>query len=268
MKLPGVPYVPRYTTDELVLGVVVAAALHVLAVGPFVAKAVWPTKIVEEEKPLVARPVVQATLLKLGTPIDPKKLPDRVVPQQQAAPKKQITASREDPLKKKDAGAEPPPLAKDSDLTNLTQKNDLFAEDAGKTRPEEGHAGGVDGGTETDPNKVRAGDMYAAQLGKFIADRHQLPSVITVGQARNLCAVFQVNINRNMVIWHVKQSPVQSSGNELFDDAARSTLLKLLDDKAGLPAPPTEVDELYRGRKVNLVILGDPHADGKRCAGK
>lgn len=268
MKLPGVPYVPRYTTDELVLGVVVAAALHLVAAGPFVAKAVWPTMVTEEEKPLVARPVVQATLLKLGTPIDPKKLPDRVVPQQQTAPKKQITASKEDPIKKKDAGAEPPPLAKDEDLTNLTKKNDVFAEDAGKARPEEGHAAGIDGGTETDPNKVQAGDMYAAALGKFIADRHQLPSVISVAQARSLCAVFQVNINRNMIIWHVKQAPVQSSGNELFDDAARNTLLKLLDDKTGLPAPPKEVDEQYRGRTLNLVILGDSHGDGKRCAPK
>lgn len=269
MKLPGVPYVPRYTSDELVLGVVVAAALHVLAVGPFVAKAVWPSKATEEEKPLVARPVVQATLLKLGTPIDPKKLPDRVVPQQKTAPKKQITASKEDPpVKKKDAGAEPPPNTKDSDLTNLANKNDLFAEDAGKSRPEEGHAAGVDGGTETDPNKVHAGDAYFAQLGKFIADRHQLPSVITVGQARSLCAVFQVNINRNMIIWHVKQTPVQSSGNELFDDAARNTLLKLLDDKVALPQPSKEADELVRGRTLNLVILGDPHGDGKRCAGR
>lgn len=266
MKLPGVPYRPRYTTDELVLGVVVAGALHLLAVGPFVAKAVWPSRVKEEEKPLVARPVVQATLLKLGTPIDPKKLPDRIVPQQRTAPKKQITASREDPGKpKKDAGAEPPP-AKDSDLTNLISKTDPFAEDAGKVRPEEGHALGIDGGTETDPNKVKAGDMYAAALGKFIADRHQLPSVITVGQARHLCAVFRVNINRAMVIWHVQQSPIVSSGNELFDDAARNTLLKLLDDKTGLPQPPKEVDEQFRGRTVQLVILGDPHGDGTRCA--
>lgn len=268
MRLPGVPYVPRYTTDELVLGVVVAAALHLVAAGPFVAKAVWPTMVTEEEKPLVARPVVQATLLKLGTPIDPKKLPDRVVPQQQTAPKKQITASKEDPIKKKDAGAEPPPLAKDDDLSNLTKKNDLFAEDAGKARPEEGHAAGIDGGTETDPNKVHAGDMYAASLAKFFGDRNQIPSVITVAQARSLCVVFQVNINRNMVIWHVRQAPIQSSGNELFDDSARSMLLKLLDDKTALPQPPKEVDEQYRARTLNLVILGDAHGDGKRCAQK
>lgn len=266
MKLPGVPYQPRYTSDEIVLGVVVAAALHVLAVGPFVVKAVFPSAAVEEEQPLVARPVVQATLLKLGTPIDPKRLPDRVVPQQRTAPKKQIVASREDPpVQKKDAGAEPPPDTKDSDLANLIKTNDVFAEDAGKTRPEEGHAGGVDGGTETDPSKVKAGDMYAAQLGQFFHDRWTFPSVISVGEARRLCTVFQVNINRNMIIWHVRTQPVKSSGNELFDDSARTMLLKLLDDKTPLPAPPKETDEMYRGRTVQIGLSGDPHGDNSRC---
>jgi len=108
VKLPGVPYTPRYTTDEAVLGVVVAVALHVAAIGPFIYKALVPsTHSEEEDKPLVSRPVVQAALLKLGKPLDPKKLPDRLVPQQRTAPKKQITASQDDPGKKHDAGAPP-----------------------------------------------------------------------------------------------------------------------------------------------------------------
>ncbi|MBX3191182.1 MAG: TonB C-terminal domain-containing protein [Labilithrix sp.] len=265
MKLPGVPYQPRYTADEMVLGVVVAAALHVIAVGPFVVKAVFPSAVGEEEKPLVARPVVQASLLKLGTPIDPKKLPDRVVPQQRTAPQKQVVASREDPGPKKPDAGPPPPNAQDSDLTNLITKSDPFAEDAGKTRPEEGHAAGVDGGQETDPNKVRAGDMYVAKLGQFFHDRWTFPSVISVGEARRLCTVFQININRNMIIWHVRQQPVRSSGNELFDDSARTMLMKLLDDRTPLPTPPPESDEQFRGRTVQIGLSGDPHGDGSRC---
>src|SRR5262245_19550016 len=127
MKLPGVPYTPRYTSDEVFLGVVVAIALHIAAVGPFVYKALRPgAHDDDEDKPLVARPVVQAAMLKLGKPIDPKKLPDRLVPQQRTAPKKQITASQEDPAKHPDAGAPPPPNAQDSDLTNLVNKSDPF----------------------------------------------------------------------------------------------------------------------------------------------
>jgi hypothetical protein len=68
-----------------------------------------------------------------------------------------------------------------------------------------------------------------------------------------------------MVIWHVKASPVKSSGNELFDDAARSMLLKLLDDKKALPEPPKEVDELYRGRRLQIQVPGDPSTGASAC---
>lgn len=269
MKIPGLPYQPRYTADELVLGVVVAVVLHAVFAAPFVLKAILPSSEATDEKPLVARPVVQATLLKLGKPLDPSKLPDRLVPQQRTAPKKQLIASREDPGEKKpDAGAPPPKDAKDSDIANLIAKSDPFAEDAGRARPEEGHPGGVEGGTETDPSKVRAGDMYAALLGQFFAKNLTVPTVISVGEARRLCVLMQVNIGRNMAIWHVRQEPVIKSGNDLFDDAARSMLMKLLDDKAQLPPPPKEVDEQYRGRTVQLVIMGDPHGDSSRCMPK
>ncbi len=276
MKLPGVPYRPRYATDEVVMGVTIALALHLAAIGPVVTKGLCQSSrgaywfcgrftTPEEEKPLVARPVVQASLLKLGKPLDPKKLPDRIVPQQRTAPKQQITASHEDPVKKRDAGAPPPPNAKDDDIKNLVAHSDPFAEDAGKPRQEQGHASGIDGGQETDPNKVRAGDMYAAQLGQFFGQRLTIPSVISVGEARRLCAVFQININRNMIVWHVRQSPVRGSGNELFDDAARSMLLKLLDDRASLPQPPKDVEELYRGRTVHIQIPGDTHGGTSAC---
>lgn len=267
MKLPGVPYTPHYATDETVLGVVVAIALHVATVGPFVYKATHPSKDAEEDKPLVSRPVVQASLLKFGKPPDPKKLPDRLVPQQRTAPKKQINASQEDPAKKdKDAGA-PPPAAADSDLTNLVNKSDPFAEDAGKSRPEEGHPGGIDGGNETDPNKVHAGDMYATQLGQFFGQHLTVPSIISVGDERKLCSIFEINVGRNMVIWYVRSSPVKSSGNELFDDAARTMLSKLLDDKTPLPNPPKEVDDQYRGRRIQIVVTGR-NGDPSRCMPK
>jgi hypothetical protein len=267
MKLPGVPYTPRYTMDELVLGVVVAIVLHVASVGPFIYKAIHPSSRDEDDdKPLVSRPVVQASLLKFGKPIDPKKLPDRLVPQTRTAPKKQLHASQEDPGKKQDAGP-PPPNAEDSELTNLVNKSDPFAEDAGKRRPEEGHESGIDGGTETDPSKVRAGDMYATQLGQFFGQHLNVPSVISVGDERKLCAVYEINVGKNMVIWHVRNSPVKGSGNELFDDAARTMLLKLLDDKTPLPQPPKEVDELYRGRRIQIVVTGR-NGDASRCMPK
>lgn len=258
MKLPGVPYTPRYTKDEIVLGVVVGVALHLLAAAPLVVKSLGPGGADEEEKELVAKPVVQASILKLGKPIDPSKLPDRLVPKARTAPQKTLTASQEDPSKNNPDAGPPPPEAQDSDLTNLITKSDPFAEDGGKVRPEEGHELGVDGGNETDPSKVRAGDMYALKLGQFFGSHLTIPSIISGGEARRLCTVFEINVGKNMVIWHVKSDPVRSSKNELFDDAARSMLLKLLDDKTILPEPPPETEELYRGRRIQVQIPGDP----------
>src|SRR4051812_49109986 len=139
MKLPGVPYTPRYTSGEIAVGVALAFLLHAGPIGVMLYKKAHPSAATEEEAPMVSRPVVQAALLKLGKPIDPKRLPDRFVPQQRTAPKKQLTASQEDPGHKPDAGAPPPPLAQDSDLTNLVNKSDPFAEKPAKARPEEGH---------------------------------------------------------------------------------------------------------------------------------
>lgn len=266
MKLPGVPYTPRYTTGETIFGVVLGLAVHVGPPAVLLYKHAHPSAQ-EDDKPLVERPVVQASILKLGKPLDPKKLPDRLVPQQRSAPKQQLNASQEDPHKRPDAGAPPPPNAADSDLLNLVSKSDPFAEDAGSRRPEEGHESGMDGGTETDPNKAHAGDMYALQLGQFFGQHLTVPSVITPAQERGLCAVFEFNVGKNMVIWHVTNQPVKTSGNDLFDDAARTMLLKLLDDRTPLPQPPKDVDELYRGRRVHVVIVG-PNGDPSRCKPK
>ena len=265
MALPGVPYTPRYTSDEKVLGVVVAIALHVVVIGPFVYRAIVPAAHDDaDDQPLVMRPVVQAALMKLGKPLDPKKLPDRFVPQARTAPQKQLNASKEDPAKvKPDAGAPPPP-SQDSDITNLVAKSDPFAEDAGRKRPDEGVADGSDAGTETDPSKARAGDQYAAQLGQFFGQNLNVPTVISVGEERRLCSVFEVQLNRAMVIWYVRQSPVKGSGNELFDDASRSMLQKLLDDRTPLPQPPKEVDEMYRGRRLQIVVTGK-NGDASKC---
>jgi hypothetical protein len=178
-----------------------------------------------------------------------------LVPRARTAPKQDLIASREDPLRRHDAGA-PPPNAKEDDILRLVKQSDPFAEDAGKDRPEIGSPLGLDSGTETDPNKVRAGDMYAAQLAQWFKDRWQIPSVISQGEANKLCVTMQVNIDRMMRVWHVRDTPIRKSANDLFDDSARTMLQKVMDDHSALPQPPPEVAELYRGRTVNLK-LGD-----------
>jgi hypothetical protein len=203
--------------------------------------------------------VIGASLLKLGKPMDPKKLPDRLVPRQSTAPRHEVAASREDPLHKNDkpdAGPPPPPDAKESDIQKLIAKSDPFAEDGGKDRPAEGFANGSDAGSETDPAKVHAGDMYAAQLTAFMKERWQIPTVISQGEVNRLCVKFTIAVDPRMRGWFVPQTPTKPSSNDLFDDSARSMLQKLVDDHTELPQPPPEVETSYRGQRIN-VGLGD-----------
>jgi hypothetical protein len=256
MKLPGVPYHPRYARDEIVLGVAVAFSLHVLVIGPFVVKSVLPSASKpEDEKPRVPVPYVQANLLKLGRPVDASKLPDRFVPKKNLAPRHEKHASREDPPKDRpDAGPPPPPDAEDSDLTKLIKNSNLFSADAGKLPPAEGHADGTDGGTEMDRNKVRQGDRFPAMLSAFLHARWQLPSVISVGEASKLCVPISIATTRDMKIWSVSVNG--SSGNEVFDESARSMLFRVRDSNAQLPEPPPEEAERYRQRSILLRLCG------------
>lgn len=256
MKIPGVPYQPRYASDEITLGVVVAAALHVLIIAPFVVKAILPQeKTREEEKPRVPVPFVQANLLKLGRPVEASKLPDRFVPKKNLAPKRQAHASREDPPKDKpDAGPPPPPDAEDSSLTQLIKNSNLVAADAGKQAPAEGHADGTDGGTEMDRNKVRQGDRFPGMLSAFLHARWQLPSVISVGEASKLCVPISIATTRDMKVWNVSVNG--TSGNQVFDDSARSLLFKVRDSGAQLPEPPPEEADRYRQRSILLRLCG------------
>jgi hypothetical protein len=265
MKGKRIAWRAGYEGDEIALGVALAFALHAIPIAAIILKVYFPSPPSIED-PIVAKPVIGATLLKLGKPLDPSKLPDRIVPKARTAPQQKLAASREDPVKKnpEDAGP-PPPNTQESDIQRLIAKSDPFAEDAGKERPEEGRAEGVEGGLETDPNKVKAGDMYAARLGTFFHERWQYPTVISQGEANKLCTVFNIALSPRMQIWHVQQEPVKRSGNDLFDDSARSMLQKLMDDHTPLPEPPPEVAEGFRGRRIQIALSGDLHGDSSRC---
>ena len=248
---------PGYEGDEVAVGMALAFALHAIPVAILLLSIYFPVPHVEEA-PLVAPHIVSATMLKLGKPLDPKQLPDRLIPKARTAPQQKVVASREEPphkTEKPDAGP-PPPEAKDSDLQQLIAKSEPFAEDAGKVRPEQGFLNGSDAGTETDPSKVHAGDVYAAELRKFFQDHWQIPTVISQGEVSRLCVTFPAAIDARMRIWQVPQAPTKPSGNDLFDDSARSMLQKLLDDHTPLPEPPPEIIDQYRARRISIG-LGD-----------
>src|ERR1700722_4975901 len=111
-----------YEPDEIAVGIALAIALHLIPAGLIFIKARFPTVLDTHVEP-PARSVVAATLLKLAKPLDPKQLPDRLVPQARTAPHKEVIASREEPKKPlPDAGAPPPPNTQDSDIRKLINK--------------------------------------------------------------------------------------------------------------------------------------------------
>jgi hypothetical protein len=244
---------PAYEGDEVALGIALAFALHAIPIAAIILRVYFPGAHVDEQ-PFVSQPVIGANLLKLGKPLDPKQLPDRLVPKQRTAPQQKIVASREEPHKsdKPDAGPPPPPDAKDSAIQQLIAKSDPFAEDVKKQRPEQGFANGSDAGTETDPNKAHAGDAYGAVLRKFFEDRWQIPTVISTGEESKLCVTMSIAFDQRMRLWFVRQTPDKPSGNDLFDDSARSVLQKLVDDHTALPEPPPEIADQFKGRSRQI----------------
>ncbi len=247
------PIKTGYSPDEIVLGIGLAIALHVVPAIVLLARATLSKT--DTENAAVEKPVIAASLLKLGKPLDEKKLPDRVVPEKATTKRNEDVASREDrEAKRPDAGAPPQrpnPDAEDSDLESLKKKSDPFAETSAK-HTEEGSEHGTKAGLETDESRVRAGDLYAAELNRFVHERWAVPTVITPEEANSLCVSYRFTVGPNLVIWQMSEKPVKSSGNELFDDSARTMLQKLIDTKTPLPDPPEAVAELYRGRTVQL----------------
>lgn len=68
----------RYEPDELALGACLAiSVLHALPVALLAFGVAFPTR--DEPVREQPKPVIAAALLKLGKPIDPKRLPDRAV---------------------------------------------------------------------------------------------------------------------------------------------------------------------------------------------
>ena len=139
-QLAPLTWRPAYEGDEVALGIALAFALHAIPIAAIILRVYFPGRQVDEQ-PFVSQPVIGANLLKLGKPLDPKQLPDRLVPKARTAPPQKIVASREDPHKseKSDAGP-PPPDTKDSAIQQLIAKSDPFAEDPKKQRPDQGFA--------------------------------------------------------------------------------------------------------------------------------
>jgi hypothetical protein len=185
--------------------------------------------------------VVEARFVKLGKPMDPRKIPNRKVPVKTTAPQPGVAVSKEmEPpkVKKPDAGP-PPPKAEENKLLHLGDRAQAFAEIAQK-QEEEGDPQGLEEGTETE---ARAGDLYRGLLVNFFRRGWTIPT--TLGDTSKLTVRARVEITADL---HVGEHEiVRSSGDALFDQSVEDRFNELRSLGTTLPEPPPEVRSQFSG---------------------
>jgi hypothetical protein len=246
----------NFLPTEIALGIVVALLAQVG--GLLLLKTGGGTGMMADISDERARPmsvsitpvVDEAPLLKLGTKKQPGKLPDRWIapraierttpaafPSPHAAPVPQAIPT----VGAADAGQKPPSpnaeLAKQADLT-------LEVREAGPAPVStvEGAPDGVKDGTETDPLKAHAVDLYRATLTRWFADRFAIKGQVPFDTLKTLRATAVVSISADRTVTGF--TITKPSGNAVFDDQLRASLQGIVANGADLPAPPPNYPDI------------------------
>lgn len=266
-------FLPR----ELALAAAVAIAVQAGAVFALrTAKVDAPAAAapIEEAAPVAVKvvPVLDlgpsAPLLKLGGKPEPQKLPDRVV-EQAAVPRVEEKAFVSTKAGKSEADI-PPPEVKVADANTrppppnaeLAKQVDTPVTTDIKPGPpanvaEEGHQDGVKEGTETDPLKARAVDLYRARIIGWFSRRFRVSgsglSAEELGKYR-VSATVELSSDRRVIGYSIVPS-----GNAVFDAAARSTLDGSKGDS--LPPPPENYPDIVHTRIQLTFVCREDRCD-------
>jgi hypothetical protein len=119
------------------------------------------------------------------------------------------------------------------------QPNTTAPEDAGAVATAastQGSEQGAANGTETDPLKGRAADMYRAQLASWFAARFNIRGKIPFDKLKTLHAAAVVTVTGDRKVGSF--SVVKPSGDPTFDAEVQATLSRIQGSGAELPAPP------------------------------
>ena len=261
---------------EIVVGCVAAGVIQLAFFALLILAGSADTHIVPQEeprpaaRPIAVKPVIdELPLLKLGSKQDKKpKLPDMW--------KKQAPT----PVKRYEESSAPSPKAEDSPAaiptTKLTEKDkeppppdaevvkeleqqlqdDEPAEEAPQMQ-EEGHADGSADGTETDPLKARAVDLYRNRILAWFNARFRPPvDQIPCAELKELGASVTVLVGGDRSV--SSYTITRPSGNAIFDGKVRSTLDALIGQE--LPPPPPLYPDIL-GSAVHPRLSGA----GARC---
>jgi hypothetical protein len=135
-----------------------------------------------------------------------------------------------------------------SEPTNPTAPESASAVATAPTSSEGSEQGSVSG-TETDPLKGRAADMYRAQLAAWFTLPFSVRGKIPFDKLKTLHATAIVTVTGDRKVGSF--SIVKPSGDPTFDAEVRSTLAGIQSAGTELPAPPPMYPE-FLGRTVSV----------------
>lgn len=203
-----------------------------------------------------------APLLKLGGKPDPTRLPDRFIPQapKPRAEEKAFVSTKagksEDDIPPKEIKLAEPneaPPPKDAELTKQVDTpipSEITPPAPPANVAEEGHADGVQGGTETDPLKARAVDLYRARIISWFSRRFRVSgSGLGAGDLAKYKVSATVELSSDRMVVSYSIAP---SGNAAFDAAARAALESA--KGAPLPPPPENYPDVVQ-RHISLTFV-------------
>jgi hypothetical protein len=257
-------FLPR----ELALAVFLAGLVELGLFGVLIfagenrARVVAHESLPPEEVPIAVNPVLDdLPLLKLGSKKVKMKLPDMwtkqapvVRAEAKSAPtekaEKTVAAIPTTPVATADA-ATPPPAA------SIAKEVDQTLTDAAPPReaanlPTEGASDGAKNGTETDPLKARAANLYAAKLIGWFQLRFRPPTDIACAVVHGLSATASITVSAERTI--TGYAIVRASDNAVFDAKVKATLDALVGQE--LPPPPPLYPDLSPGTTLHPTLSG------------
>ena len=237
-----------FDSQELVIAVAVALLAQLLFVATF---QLPPPKLVQADISNDNGQAIAVSItpvLKLGS-----KTPtaDAWQRKKSTAPKAEPTAALPSPLADKTPQAIPSTHVPDAAVAPVTvdaampdQPTTTASIEGGAVATAastQGSEQGAANGTETDPLKARAADMYRAQLAGWFASRFQIRGKVPFETLKTLHASAAVTVTDRHVVGF---SITRPSGDPTFDAEVQATLSRIQSGGAGLPAPPPMYPEM------------------------
>lgn len=227
----GPEYLIRPKFDAMtVVAVIVTLLLH----GGVVA-AIYVKRVVLVDQPPPPQAFVVARLVRLGKKRNPRKLPNKIVPQ--APTKKQETVNlnadaNDAPNKKKPKKPRPDRDAAIDDRMRHALEKAALMEQAQREIEAEGDPSGVVGGTATEAGE---GDPYMTRIADLWNRTWSLPVIIPKDEAKRLYVLMVLRVDGQGNI----QLPIEfdrSSGDPHFDNSVKAAWAQI----RRVPAPPPE----------------------------